>query len=50
MEEKFMKKILGILVLASVCILLGLSVEWSKERNVTLVSAEQGEEISAVML
>lgn len=44
-----MKKILGILVLTSVCILLGLSVGWSRERGVTLVSGLNTDEITVIM-
>ena len=44
-----MKKILGILVLTTVCILLGLSVGWSREKDITLVSEHTLTEISAVM-
>lgn len=43
-----MKKILGILVLASVCMLLGLSVRWSREQDVTLVSGVYTDEITAL--
>lgn len=32
-----MKKVLGILMLACVCIALGLSVRWSRDRDVSLV-------------
>ena len=32
-----MKKVLGILLLSCVCILLGLSVRWSRERGLSLV-------------
>ena len=39
-----MKKVIGILVLTSFCILLGLSVDWSRERDVTLVGAYSAEE------
>ena len=34
-----MKKVLGILLLSCICIALGLSVRWSRERGVTLVVA-----------
>lgn len=44
-----MKKVLGILLLSFVCILLGLSVRWSREQNVTLVSAYENDGISGVM-
>ena len=33
-----MKKVLGILSVSCLCILLGLSVKWSREENITLVS------------
>lgn len=33
-----MKKVLGILIISSFCIILGLSVRWSREKNVSLVS------------
>ena len=39
-----MKKILGIVALAAVCMLLGLSVRWSKERDLTLVLSEHSGE------
>lgn len=32
-----MKKVFGILVISCICILLGLSVRWSRERGVSLV-------------
>ncbi len=32
-----MKKVLGILMLSCICILLGLSVRWSKEKGISLV-------------
>lgn len=41
-----MKKILGIVALAGVCMLLGLSVRWSRERDLTLVLGRQGGEIA----
>ena len=44
-----MKKVLGILLLSVVCILLGLSVGWSREQDVTLVSACESNPISVVM-
>ena len=34
-----MKKVLGILLLSCICILLGLSVRWNKERDVSLVTS-----------
>ena len=34
-----MKKVLGILLISCICILLGLSVKWSIERNLSLVSS-----------
>lgn len=40
-----MKKILGILLLSCVCILLGLSVKWSREENISLVSLDNNAEI-----
>ena len=40
-----MKKILGILLLSCVCILLGLSVRWSREKNISLVSLDNNTEI-----
>lgn len=43
-EERRVKKVLGILVLTSFCILLGLSVGWSRERDVSLVSVYAAEE------
>ena len=33
-----MKKVLGILLLSCICILLGLSVRWSRDKDVSLVS------------
>lgn len=45
-----MKKVFGILVLSVVCILLGLSVKWSREKDLSLVSAKLNTEISAFML
>ena len=35
-----MKKVFGILLLSCVCMLLGLSVKWSRSRNVSLVNVE----------
>ena len=32
-----MKKVVGILVISCICIMLGLSVKWSKEKNLSLV-------------
>lgn len=32
-----MKKVFGILMVACICIALGLSVKWSRDRNVSLV-------------
>lgn len=34
-----MKKVFGILVISCICILLGLSVRWSKEKGLSLVSS-----------
>ena len=49
-REKFMKKILAILALSCICILLGLSVKWNKDRDVSLVSVACEEEIRLIML
>lgn len=49
-REKFMKKILGILALSCICILLGLSVKWYKDRDVSLVFRACEEEIDLIML
>ena len=38
-KEKIMKKVLGILLLSCICILLGLSVRWNKDRDVSLVTS-----------
>ena len=32
-----MKKVLGILLLSCICMLLGLSVKWSRDKDVSLV-------------
>lgn len=45
-----MKKVFGILVLSVVCILLGLSVKWSRGKDLSLVGARLNTEISAFML
>ena len=34
-----MKKVIGMLMVIFICILLGLSVRWGRERNVSLVSS-----------
>ena len=34
-----MKKVLGILGVALICMLLGISVEWARESDVSLVSS-----------
>ena len=45
-----MKKVLGILLLSCICILLGLSVKWSRDRNISLVSYCYNCEKTAEML
>lgn len=35
-----MKRVLGIVGVIAICMLLGISVEWARESEVTLVSAE----------
>ena len=45
-----MKKVLGILILSVVCILLGLSVKWSREKDVSLVDPLDHTEITVFML
>ena len=35
-EKKRMKKVLGILAISCICILLGLSVRWNKDKDVSL--------------
>ncbi len=32
-----MKRVIGILVVSCICILLGLSVKWNKEKGLSLV-------------
>jgi len=45
-----MKKVLGILLLSCICILLGLSVKWSKDTNISLVTTQNKADISLNML
>lgn len=45
-----MKKVFGILFLSCLCILLGLSVKWSREKDVSLVDPLEKSKISAYML
>ena len=48
-KEKFMKKMIGVLVVSCMCILLGLSVKWGRERRLTLVSLAKNIGIGDVM-
>lgn len=45
-----MKKVLGILVLSCICILLGLSVKWSREKDISLIDPLDKTEIAVNML
>ena len=45
-----MKKIFGILIISCICMLLGLSIRWSKERNVSLAVAARNIEELGIML
>ena len=45
-----MKKIIGILALSCICILLGLSVKWSKEKDISLIDPLNKSEITVNML
>ena len=45
-----MKKVFGILVLSCICILLGLSVKWSKEKNISLAAFNKNDIIELIML
>ena len=45
-----MKKVLGILLISCICLLLGLSVRWSKEKNISLVSRIEFSEKGVNML
>lgn len=36
-----MKKVFGILIISCICMLLGLSIKWSRERNVSLAVASR---------
>ena len=45
-----MKKVFGILVLSCMCILLGLSVRWSRAKDISLVSASEITDICLNML
>lgn len=49
-KERFMKKMLGVLVVSCMCILLGLSVKWGRERRLTLVSVTENSGIGVEML
>ena len=45
-----MKKVFGILIISCICLLLGLSVKWSKERNISLAVSDNNTEIDGIML
>ena len=45
-----MKKLLGILLLSCVCILLGLSVRWNRDKNLSLVSPSENSTLAVDML
>ena len=45
-----MKKVFGILIISCICLLLGLSVKWSKERNISLAVYANNYELEGVML
>ena len=40
-----MKKVIGMLMIVCICFLLGLSVRWGRERDVSLVSYFSSEEV-----
>lgn len=50
LQGEGMKKIIGILALSCICILLGLSVKWSKEKDISLVDPLNKSEITVNML
>ena len=45
-----MKKVLGILALSCICIMLGLSVKWSRDKSISLISMLENTEISGELL
>ena len=45
-----MKKVFGILIISCICMLLGLSIRWGRERNVSLAVATINIEDVGVML
>ena len=45
-----MKKVFGILIVSCICLLLGLSIKWSKERNISLAISANNVELDGVML
>lgn len=45
-----MKKVFGILVISCICILLGLSVRWGRERGISLVDFDYKLENTVNML
>lgn len=47
-RRKRMKKVFGILLLSFICIALGLSVRWSREQGISLVTAADGADIALV--
>ena len=45
-----MKKVVGILVISCICIMLGLSVKWGREKDLSLVDPLNKLELAAKML
>ena len=45
-----MKKVFGILIISCICLVLGLSIKWSKERNISLAVSTNNKELEGVML
>ena len=45
-----MKRVLGILVLSCICLILGLSVRWFRENDMTLITTQNITDISENML
>ena len=45
-----MKKVLGILLVSCICLVLGLSVKWSREHNMSLATTGTNADTSLNML
>ena len=45
-----MKKVFGILIISCICLVLGLSIKWSKERDISLAVSTNNNELEGIML